>query len=353
MRFVIRADASVAIGSGHVMRCLTLAEALRGEGSEVLFVARRLAGDSIELIGSRGFDVRSLPGGDRFDPAVDAEQMAAILAEYRPDWLVVDHYGISSDWEVVVRPHVGSIMVIDDLADRPHDCDLLLDQNLTDGMASRYVGLLPPHCRTFIGPKYALLRPEFINVRKRVGCRTGQVDRLFIFFGGSDPTGETGKALRAISKLGRLEISIDVVVGAANPQLAEIKALCHEMPQVSFHFQVDNMAELMARADLAVGAGGTTTWERCFLGLPALLVVVADNQSALATTVAKAGLVRLLGDSATVTEESLSASLSEAIARPDELQQMSQACLELFGGRESPLHNDIVACLFGRNHATS
>ncbi|SDF79793.1 UDP-2,4-diacetamido-2,4,6-trideoxy-beta-L-altropyranose hydrolase [Sporolituus thermophilus] len=313
MDIVFRTDSSREIGTGHVMRCLTLADALKEKGCRALFICRDFAGNIGGLVRAKGHEVVYLPHRqDEPDPddrvfhaawlgtswQQDAEDTATVLRERfdRPvDWLVVDHYGIDAKWEKTLRPYTRKIMVIDDLADRPHDCDLLLDQNLYENMEKRYDGLVPPGAIKLLGPKYALLRPEFYRARQSIRQRDGTVRRILVFFGGSDPTNETLKALKAIKMLDRPDIAVDVVIGSSNLHKEEIAAFCRDMPQVTLHCQVDNMAELMANADLAIGAGGTTTWERCYLGLPTITIIIADNQAEVLTVLAQNGVIWNLG----------------------------------------------------------
>jgi len=343
MKVVIRADASVAIGTGHIMRCLTLADVLRGRGIQVCFISRDLPGNCCDLVVRQGFPVSRLPG-ECSDVRQDAEQTAAVLSG-GADWLVVDHYGLDAVWERCLRPLVGRIMVIDDLADRPHNCELLLDQNLFNDMETRYSSLVPAECRQFLGPRHALLRHEFIEARRTLSQRDGVVRRMLLFFGGSDPTNETEKALQALVHVERGDILIDVVVGAANPAGERIRALCAALPNVTYHCQISNMAALMARADLAVGAGGTTTWERCFLGLPTLIIVVAGNQAQPARAADNAGLAWLMGASDEVSSQSLAAAISSLLKRPAELAELSKRCLDFMGERTSPVHDDLTSSL--------
>jgi len=308
MKILIRTDASVQIGTGHVMRCLTLAEELRGRGADVIFVCREFAGDLCGYIEEKSYVVHRLPVSDAPEQGVgpglkhaawlgadwqtDAMQVEEIIKgiETTPDWLIVDYYALDERWEGYLRPYAKNIMVIDDLADRPHDCDLLLDQNFYKNLESRYDDLVSPQCKKLLGPKYALLRPEFREARKNLRKRDGHVRRLMIFFGGSDPTNETAKAVEAIRMLNRPDIAVDVVVGSANPHKEQIKQLCSAMPNTIFYCQVENMAQLMVAADLFIGSGGSTTWERCCLGLPGLIMAVASNQNAIAVGCDQAGI---------------------------------------------------------------
>jgi UDP-2,4-diacetamido-2,4,6-trideoxy-beta-L-altropyranose hydrolase len=305
---IIRADASVQIGAGHVMRCLTLADELRGRGAEAVFVCREFDGNLCGYIEEKGYIVHRLPvsavqeqnieSGLKHaawlgtDWQTDARQVEEIIKDFNTptDWLVVDHYALDERWEGYLRPYVKKIMVIDDLADRPHDCDLLLDQNFYQNLENRYDGLVPFGCKKLLGPKYALLRPEFREARKNLRKRDGHVRRIMIFFGGSDPSNETAKALEAIRMLNRPDIAVDVVVGSANPHKDKINELCAAMSNIAYHCQVENMAKLMADADLFIGGGGSTTWERCCLGLPGLIISTAINQNAIAVGCDQAGI---------------------------------------------------------------
>ncbi|WEA39921.1 UDP-2,4-diacetamido-2,4,6-trideoxy-beta-L-altropyranose hydrolase [Lysinibacillus fusiformis] len=290
MDTIIRVDASVEIGTGHVMRCLTLAHKLKKDGQQVAFICRGAMGECITLIEQQGFVVYNLPPCDgslwNFVAEYwekDAYETIEILKQYAVKKLIIDHYSIDIKWEQLVRPFVKSIMVIDDLANRNHDCDILLDQNFYLDMDTRYNGLVPSSTKMLLGPSHALLRDEFIEARNHIKPFNGRVERLFIFFGGSDPTNETEKVLLAIkSIIDQYKIVVDVVVGNSNPNKLKIKQLCDEIENTHYHCQVNNIAELMAQADLAIGGGGSTTWERIFLKLPTLVIAVAENQVEIA-----------------------------------------------------------------------
>lgn len=176
-----------------------------------------------------------------------------------------------------MRVSARQIMVIDDIADRQHDCDVLLDQNYYVDMDTRYTGKVATSCQLLLGPRYALLRDEFRKLREQVKPRTGEVKRILVFFGGVDAGNYTGLAIQALTELGGKGINVDVVIGAQHPHRAQVETACVENGFIC-HVQTDRMAELMAAADLAIGAGGSSTWERCCLGLPALSICVANNQ---------------------------------------------------------------------------
>jgi UDP-2,4-diacetamido-2,4,6-trideoxy-beta-L-altropyranose hydrolase len=334
------------------MRCLTLAGWLRERGSNVSFICRELPGNFCGLVENKGYSVHRLPydGTSRsknqnsvryadwlgVNWEIDAKQTLKILqAVPSTDWLIVDHYALDQSWEKTFRACTKKIMVIDDLADRFHDCDLLLDQNLYEDMETRYNGLVPNHCLKLLGPHYALLRPEFIEARKNLRARDNSVWRIFVFFGGADLTNETEKTLKAIQMLDRQDIAVDVIVGAVNPYKDAIKQFCASLRNVHYFFNVDNMAELMTRADLAISSGGATTWERCCLSLPSLVISVADNQENISKAAAGAGAIIYLGGADTVTTGDVLSALRKVIDAPDILQKLINNASRLVDGMGS------------------
>jgi UDP-2,4-diacetamido-2,4,6-trideoxy-beta-L-altropyranose hydrolase len=341
VRVAIRVDAGLALGTGHVMRCLTLAEALRAEGAEVAFVCREHPGHLIEHLGTRAWPVYPLPaaeqvaGADADAPAhaawlgadwrLDAEQTRAALADGAPwDWLVIDHYAIDWRWEQATASLAHARLVIDDLADRRHDCELLLDQNAVPGRDTLYAGLTPAGCRRLIGPEYALLRPEFAVARAGLTPRVGAVRKVQVFFGGVDADDLTSLAIEAVAGLGRADLSCEVIVGAANPRAQAITARCAELPCFSCHGPVDDMAARMVRADLSVGAGGGALLERCALGLPSIVLALADNQVPGCQALAEAGATLYLGRPDADTGARLGAALAVCLAAPEFLRHMAE-----------------------------
>lgn len=324
---MIRAEASREIGTGHVMRCLTLAACLRESGDDVTFACTSGPGDMADAIRSAGFRV---------------------LAAREPvsreiDLLIVDDYRLDHRYESSMRHAARRILAIDDLADRRHDCDVLLDQNLYADMHERYRSLVPAQAVTLLGPQYALLRPEFLEARRRREQR-GQPRRLLVFFGGGDASNETLKTLRALRTLdlAARAIHTDVLIGCANDARIEIERQVAGMPGVSAFAHTDEIATLMLRADLAIGAGGTTTWERCCIGLPAIVIAVADNQVALSRAVADAGCQQYLGRSQAVTEQMIAAAVSAALERYDELRAGADRGMQLVDGRGARRVADVL-----------
>ncbi|MDD2914469.1 MAG: UDP-2,4-diacetamido-2,4,6-trideoxy-beta-L-altropyranose hydrolase [Gallionella sp.] len=307
MKVFFRVDSSARIGAGHLMRCLTLAEALRGRGVQIQFICREHAGHMIALLQQKGMPVSVLPApttGNAItdvgyatwlgvSQAEDADQSIEAFGGKKPDWLVVDHYGLSIEWEMRLRSHVGKLMVIDDLANRKHDCDLLLDQNYSADGSQRYAGLVPVQCKILLGSGYALLKKDFKDMRDRIETRLHDLRRILVFFTAGDDQGETLKAMRGIELYGKAD-GVDVVTGTSNPNNAAIIEKCEAL-HWGYHCQIDYMPALIARADLAIGAGGSSNWERCALGVPALVTVLAENQVLIAQALDNAGVVHNLG----------------------------------------------------------
>lgn len=318
------------------MRCMTLADELQRNGCEIYFICHNLPQNLAPLIGQRDYSLLELPvsPGQEFDWERDAADTINCIdaASSDLDWLVVDHYQLDRSWESLLRTRVGKLMVIDDLANRPHDCDLLLDQNYYCDQGTRYDDLVGAECKKLLGPRYVLLRPEFLQARSRLRQRDGQVKRILVFFGGGDPDNLTATAVEAIQALLQPDIATDVVVGASNPHASSIEDYCNRVSNTSFHLQVSNMAELTEASDLALCAGGSTTWERCFLGLPSITVVVADNQESTTVDIAREGAIRYLGWADQLDKSDYVKALREMIAHPDELQAMSKNAMRLMGG---------------------
>jgi UDP-2,4-diacetamido-2,4,6-trideoxy-beta-L-altropyranose hydrolase len=343
MKVFIRADASVEIGSGHVMRCLTLAQELQGLNAQVSFICKDILGNLIYYIESKGFKVYRIEMS-----ANEIHHVSAILSQHSPtDWLVVDHYSLNAQWERAMQPYCRRILVIDDLANREHDCDILLDQNYYESPEHRYDALVPKNTKVLIGPQFALLRKEFREARKTLRERDGTFRRILVFFGGSDPTNETIKALKAIQLIDKNHLIVDVVVGGSNPNQEEIAELCSTLPNFNYYCQVENMAELMVRADLALGAGGATTWERSYLGLPTLVVVLADNQKELTAAIARKEVILNLGWHSEVLVQHWLQAMKLVMSKPLLLKRMSENALALMGNPTysiARMMQDIVQC---------
>lgn len=327
MKIVFRADASSTIGTGHVMRCLALAQGLRRAGGKAAFVCRELPGHFCDEIDAQGFELMRLP----IDPAGaaspdddgpphaawlgtswqnDAAQTRAALSDQDPaDWLVVDHYALDIRWESAMRPAARQLMVIDDMFDRAHDADLLLNQNVLPGTTASYAGLVPAACRLLTGPRYALLNARYRELRNRIPPRRGRIERVLVYFGGVDAANLTGRSLEALLAADCGDLGIDVVLPIAGPHRESVRALAGRLGGARIHETLPSLSQLMATADLAIGAAGTTSWERLCLGLPALVVTLSENQRLIAEALQTNALALWLGHHDAVTVAHLALAL--------------------------------------------
>lgn len=358
MQVLIRTDASLKIGTGHVFRCLTLADSLKSKGVDCKFICREHEGNLINIIRDRGFSVESLSvsstkliqkgcantlhGSSNYDHWLgvaqeeDASQCINVLGDQKFDWIIVDHYGIGQEWESVMRAITNKIFVIDDLADRKHDCDLLLDQNL-GRLQADYTSQVPQTCRLLIGPNFALLRPEFADARLNNSNRKSRdgIHRILISMGGVDLDNTTKKVLDALWQASHLlpsDCLIQIVMGAKAPWLEQIKSLSTQFPLAcEVLVNVNNMAVIMSQADLAIGAVGGTAWERCSLGLPTLAIVLAENQRMGAESLAALGAIGILPQGSKMADVLISH--LHALSKDSGLNKMQKASSKVTDGR--------------------
>jgi len=311
MKVVFRVDASLQIGIGHVMRCLTLAQALKENGANVEFICRKHEGSLINKIRSNGFVVHELKVFEEAEvdnklahshwlgvtQQQDADDCINILKAEKLDWLIVDHYALDEQWQKRLKPCYEKLMVIDDLADRQFDCDILLDQTF-GRQQEDYLALTPEDCKLLLGSQYALLRPEFVEWRGISLERRSKPEfkQLLINMGGVDVDNVTEKVLDELTICNLPnDLKITVVMGGSAPHLESIKSKAIVLPyKTEVKVDVGNMAEIMSNSDVAIGASGSTTWERCCLGLPTIQVITANNQSVLAKSLDKAGVIELI-----------------------------------------------------------
>jgi UDP-2,4-diacetamido-2,4,6-trideoxy-beta-L-altropyranose hydrolase len=332
----IRVDGSPRLGFGHLMRCLALADALRAAGSEVVFLCGSEAGHRNEFPVSKGYRVATLPPGRsaEWSSREDAARTIALLDGLAPvDWMVVDHYGLSRDWEHAVRSHCGRLMVIDDLADRPHECDVLLDQNLSALRPGRYDGLVSGSCERLLGPEFALLRAEFRVARESARSRDGQVRRMLVSFGAGDQADQTLLAIRAIDRIAERRFAVEVVIGPDEQSARRVREACAGRPGIRVHCDVADMAAMIASADVAIGGGGVSMLERCCLGLPSLVVTLADNQESGARALAERGAIISLGRAERLDEASLEIAVAAVLRAPELLHHVSTQAWQLVDGR--------------------
>ena len=324
---VLRADASESVGTGHVVRCRTLADALIARGWRATLVTRDLPDGLLAGSAEAGLSIARLPAASSIEsePTEIARRIQGDIA-----LVVGDHYGLTAGWFRAMRGHAprAIVMAIDDLADRSLDVDIVLDQNL-GADAAAYAPLVPAATRVLAGPSYALLRPEFATLRAAGRDRDGRIERILVFISGADRTDVTA---RAVEGLGPLGIPMDVVVGVAYPHLAGLRSLVTGQPDTALHVNTDAMATLMHRADLAVGAPSSASWERCALGLPAVLVTLADNQVVAQQRLVEAGAATAIGRESTVTPADIGRAVRSLCADPGRVAGMARAAANVTDG---------------------
>ena len=355
MRAVFRVDASLQIGTGHVMRCLTLAEMLRAQGGSCHFVCRAHTGNLIEQIKSKGFVVHTLPISEEitiFEEGTKTEYMdnvlqhaiwlgttqdqdalstVSVLKELELDWLVVDHYALDIQWEKHLASSSRKLMVIDDIADRQHECDLLLDQNLFDDMTVRYQGKLPEKCVRLLGPQYALLQPEYAELRAQAKPRKATLNNLLVFFG-TDQYNLTGLTLSALEKIEIPLENVDVVISVHSPHYEKVKKQSMYSSRVHLYSDLPSLAPLMVKADFAIGAGGVTSWERFCLGLPSLVITLAKNQRPVSRDLHQMGLIEWIGDVESIQIDQVSSAIERVLSR-DDIKNWSERCMVTCSGQ--------------------
>lgn len=352
MKILFRVDASIKIGTGHVMRCLTLANELKSQGETTIFCSRHLtdtlagiiqaAGHQlVRLVNKESIDKESIESSDPSDQYTswletsqnfDADEMVSKVKMEDIDWVIVDHYALDFQWHRKIKENNKNIklLVINDLFEKSHDCELFLNQNIVQNKDKAYQSLLKGEVSKLIGPNYALLRNEFNEYRQVAKVRNSGLKNILIFFGGVDINNTTGKTLIALSKINQ-DVDVKVVVGATHPKIGELDKLCDSFG-FSLHVQVNNMAELMVWADVSIGASGSATWERSCLGLPTVVLSLADNQIPIAEAANDAGLVFYLGKDADVSPSDITNAVSEIRDNPQRLARMSEACFDSVDG---------------------
>ena len=346
MKVAFRVDASLNMGTGHVMRCLTLAQVLKDNGANVEFICRQHEGNLIDKIRSSGFNVYELELSDegRVDNKLvhspwlgvtqqqDSCDCIDILKSEKINWLIVDHYGIDKDWQQVLRPYFEKLMVIDDLADRRHECDLLLDQNLLDDMSVRYCNKKPEQCQSFFGPQYALLQKDYEILHDKVKVRKSTIENILLFFSNMDLHGLTEKSLLALTQVDASFQNIDVVISKQSAHYEKVKIQVEKLSNARLYSDLPSLAFLMEKADLAIGAGGSTHWERLCLGLPSLVITLAENQESVSRDLQKMGLIELIGKADNIDVDMIASAIRKVLLRRD-ISHWSNLCRAQCSGR--------------------
>lgn len=346
MNVLIRVDGFNAIGIGHFMRCFTLAEELRKVGFYTRFICRNLPFKLQELLSNNGHTFNLLNCNNsnitadtikyfdwlRINQEDDAKESLKLISDLADlDWIIVDNYGLDYRWEVIVKEHTKKILVIDDSMERKHHCNIFLNQSLIEKDTTIYTDKLSAETIKLIGPKYALLGDVFLTARAKVNFRTGPIQRILISFGGGDTNNVTGKILTAIRSQKKLQFDVDVVLSHEHSFKEEIQMFCYK-ERYNCHIQSNKMADLMLMADLAIGAAGSTSWERCCLGLPSIVVSIAENQVAVARTIENIGVALYIGDGTTVNSKLITKALFELYHDREKLFSMSKQAFSVTDG---------------------
>lgn len=357
---IIRCDSSVSIGTGHIYRCRTLARALKARGSDIFFVCRRQTGDLISLL-QEEFPVLPLPelplkpcdglaDRDLYSSWLGCSQYQDVDDCYRAvveanitsfDWLIVDHYGLDHIWQSRLLNYFSSgdlspkLLVLDDLADRIHQADILLDQNFFGSSTQhRYQNLVPSRCLQLLGPKFSLLGPEYSYLHPLVPPRT-ELQRVLIFFGGVDNNDLTITALQALTNPIFSSLAVDVVLGRHVSRREDIVKIASQRSNTNLYNSLPSLAGLMVRADLAIGACGATTWERACLGLPSLVIPIAANQLESAQYLLNSSCIMLISNFNIA--ESISSAIARCLAAPGLLTELSIKSAKLVDGHGSSI----------------
>ena len=354
MNVVFRVDSSVKMGIGHLMRCLTLANVIDEViKSNIFFVCRKLPGNINELVTSKGYgliELSFLETSQEYNEThveyqctyedwlgstslKDAEETHEAIKEISIDWLIVDSYGIDHLWEEYLKPLVNKIMVIDDLANRHHVCDLLLDQNYSPNYLNRYNKLISDNCKALLGPEYAILGKEFID-SKVLQKKHNEIPKILLFLSGSDETNLLcHHILEILFDAFKDNIAIDVVVGNGQNNRLEIEHMVAEFNNASFYSALPHLGNLMSQADIAIGSGGVTTWERMFMGLPSIVISLSDNQLPACIALSEDEYIYYLGHRDVFDKHEMLQTILMLINKPDERDRISIRCQQLVDGR--------------------
>lgn len=337
-RAVFRADASQKLGGGHIIRCLALAEALVADGWSCDFMVRPLTCEAVPSLSASKHRAFELTGPD----AAEAEEMGS---HGKADLVVFDHYGRGATFERASRTWARIILAIDDLADREHDVDALLDQ--TYGRETQdYVALVPKSCRLMLGPSFALLRPQFAAGRQRALARSRRsLEKILVCMGNSDPHDLTSRAARAVMASG-LDVSVDVVLGGNSSSRTRVESALKGHARFALHIDTPRIAELMANADLSIGSCGVIAWERCTMALPCIGVIAAHNQRTIAANLSAAGALHLMGDWITFDEAAVAAVLGDFAHKPEKLAAMSRKAANICDGQGSARASAVLSSLY-------
>jgi UDP-2,4-diacetamido-2,4,6-trideoxy-beta-L-altropyranose hydrolase len=333
---IFRVDSSNYIGTGHLMRCLVLADKLKQKDCNCIFICKDLEGNLNKLVCDNNYILYQFENNYNIwlNDAIETKNIIKDIGDIH--YLIIDNYNLEIGYEYQFKRFVNKIMVIDDLG-RKHYYDILLDNNISK---NNYINkiLYKDNYKLFLGLDYLLLRDEFIVAKNKIRNRDRGIKNILISFGGSDPFNETLKVLEGLKPLNNIDIN--VVVGNSNINKNIIKQVC-ETNNYNYYEQIDNIAELINKADLAIGAGGVSLWERCYLGCPSIVTILAENQRQNIEEAEKLNCVINMG----WFENTKPEYYYNVVKNIDtlELEYMSNNCLKLFSNNKiDEVINEIV-----------
>jgi len=340
MRIAFRTDSSSEIGIGHLVRCLVLADEFRRRGHECIFICGDLPGHQGAMVMEHGHQLFTLSQNSALRNNTDIKMLLdqditetrSLITTRRVEWLVIDHYAIDERWEAGVRSEALAILAIDDLADRVHDCDVLIDQNPFPDADKRYRNRVGPGTLLMLGPEYALLRSEFPAMRRNLDRHFEEASRLLVGFGGADPTNATERVVSALLEGLGETMEMVVAAGPANPHFARLRGRWEGRRHIQLHRNLKCMAEVMAEADLAIGGGGVNALERCALGLPSLTYAIADNQVIPSETLSGIGAAQFMGRIENFDSEELIKAVRQLVDNAHARASLSRKGMDLVDG---------------------
>ncbi|NBD17450.1 MAG: UDP-2,4-diacetamido-2,4,6-trideoxy-beta-L-altropyranose hydrolase [Cyanobacteria bacterium] len=330
LNFLFRVEASIAIGSGHIMRCLALAQAWQNLGGNAIFAVATDIGKLQTRLETEGITIHqlSVTSGSR----EDGEAVIALAQKLGVSWVVVDGYQFGRNYQQQLKATGLKVLFIDDYGHAEHySADLVLNQNL--GANENLYPHRDNQTQLLLGTKYALLRREFWQWRNWKREISPTACKVLVTLGGADPDNVTLKVMQALSAMEREGLETVVIVGGSNPHYDQLQGVAQASPvSMTLKQNVTNMPEWMAWADLAIAAGGSTNWELAFMGLPSVIITVADNQSAIAQQLGKMGITISLGWYQQLTVHQLTTAVSELLSAQKQRQQMSEKGRQLVDG---------------------
>lgn len=256
--------------------------------------------------------IESSPDSHRLLEEYDANESSAaikLLGLSSIDWVVVDHYGLSAIWEehilrAICNEKVTRLLAIDDLANRPHACNILVDQNYVPDRPDRYAQFVDRDCVQLLGTDYVLMNRAYLECRRDRSTRNS-VEKVVVFFGGADPQGLTIRCLRVLCAKEFRHLKVSVVVGQMNRDKSQIYTMCCRQKNFTFLEKLTDLASLYAEGDLAIGAGGSSNWERLCINIPSIVITFGEDQKMATRALSREGLIFYVGDAETVSDQDI------------------------------------------------